>query len=197
MSLVVVGGLVVVAVAWAALFAPGRAGFWRRALAAGLVIGAYGAIAQRHRLGHLLHVAVVDLAVGVAGAAALYGLFRGADRLLRALVPGVAAAVGRLYQFGGPTRAWYVPVVLVVVGACEEIFWRGFVQARAGVAVGLVGYAAVHLWERNAALVLAALAGGAAWGALFAWRGTLVAPIACHALWDLAVVVWFPFRNGK
>jgi membrane protease YdiL (CAAX protease family) len=194
MSLVVVGGLVVAAVAWAALFGPGRAGFWRRALPAGLVIGAYGAIAQRHRLGHLLHPAVVDLAVGVAGSAALYGLFRGADRLLRALVPGAAAAVGRLYELGGPARARYVPVVLVVVGACEEIFWRGFVQARAGVAVGLVGYAAVHLWQRNAALVLAALAGGAAWGALFAWRGTLVAPIACHTLWDLAVVVWFPLR---
>ncbi len=40
---------------------------------------------------------------------------------------------------------------------------------------------------------LAAVVGGAFWGGLFAWRGTLVAPMVSHALWDLAVVVWFPF----
>jgi membrane protease YdiL (CAAX protease family) len=82
--------------------------------------------------------------------------------------------------------------VLLVVGPCEELFWRGLVQARAGFAVALAGYAAVHLWERKAALVLAAVVGGAFWGALFSWRGTLVAPIVSHALWDLAVVIWRP-----
>jgi membrane protease YdiL (CAAX protease family) len=41
-------------------------------------------------------------------------------------------------------------------------------------------------------LVLAAVVGGAFWGALFAWRGTLVAPLISHALWDLAIVVWCP-----
>jgi len=56
----------------------------------------------------------------------------------------------------------------------------------------LACYAAVDLSERKAVLVLAAVAGGAFRGALFAWRGTLVAPIISHALRDLSVVVWFP-----
>ena len=31
--------------------------------------------------------------------------------------------------------------------------------------------------------------------ALAAWRDDLVAPLASHAVWDLAVVVWFPFTR--
>ncbi|HWC11000.1 MAG TPA: CPBP family glutamic-type intramembrane protease [Acidimicrobiales bacterium] len=194
MSAVLVAGLAVAALAWAVLFLPGDDRFWERALPAGLVIGVYGAVAQRHRLDDLWEPAVVDAVVGVATAAGLYGVFWLGDRVLRRLLPAVAADVGQLYAVSRASRPRLVPVVLVVVGASEEMFWRGFVQARAGVLVALVGYAAVHLWERKAALVLAAAVGGAAWSALFGWRGTVVAPVVCHALWDLAVVVWFPFR---
>ena len=194
MTLVVVGGLAVAGLAWAALFVPGKAGFWNRALVAGVTIATYAVVAQRGRLGRLLYPTVPDVILGVAAAAALYGVFWVGDSLLQRVLPGVARQVGELYTDGAASRPRYVPLVLVVVGPCEELFWRGFVQDRAGVVVGLVGYAAVHVWERKPALVLAAAVGGAAWAALFSWRGTLVAPMVCHALWDLAVVVWFPFR---
>ena len=191
----VVAGLLLAALAWAVLFLPGTQGFWDRALPAGLAIGVYGAVAQRHRLDDLWRPEVLDVAIGVVAAAALYGVFWVGDRVLHRLLPALAADVGELYGVSASSRPRLVPVILVVVGASEEMFWRGFVQARAGVLVALVGYAAVHLWERKAALVLAALVGGAAWSALFAWRETLVAPVICHVLWDLAVVLWFPFRR--
>jgi len=189
----VVVGLVVAGLAWAALFAPARAGFWERATVAGLVIGTYGVVAQRGHLGRLLRPTVLDVAIGAAGAVALYGVFWAGDRMLHLVVPDVARQIGELYTVRASAGRW-MPLVLMIVGPCEELFWRGFVQDRAGVAVALVGYAAVHLWERKVALILAAVVGGAAWSALFAWRGSLIAPIVCHALWDLAVVVWFPFR---
>lgn len=193
-------GLAVAAAAWAWLFLPPPPGFWARAAAAGAAIGAYGALAQRHRLGLLLRPTAPDVALGVPAAAALYGVFWVGDRVLRRVLPAVAAQVDDLYAAPGAGRGRVVvSLVVCVVGLAEELFWRGFVQARAGWVLALAGYAAVHLWERKAALVLAAITGGAFWAALFAWRGTLVAPIVSHVLWDLAAVVWFPFagRSGR
>ncbi len=195
MSGVVVTGLVVAALAWAVLFLPGPEGFWDRALPTGLAIGVYGTVAQRQRLDDLWRTEAHDVAVGVVAAAGLYGVFWVGDRVLRRLLPTLAATVGELYSGSASPRPRLVPVVLVAVGASEEMFWRGFVQDRAGVLVALGGYVAVPLWERKAALLLAALVGGAAWSALFGWRKTLVAPVVCHVLWDLAVVRWLPFRR--
>ena len=135
-----------------------------------------------------------EVAIGVGGAAVLYGVFWIGEQLLAWALPALSRQVGELYLIRGQTRSRNMPLVLLVIGPAEELFWRGFVQYRAGFALALVGYAAVHVWERKAVLILAAAAGGAFWGGLLAWRGDLVAPIVCHALWDLAVVVWFPIR---
>jgi CAAX protease family protein len=197
MSVAVVAGLVLAAVAWGALFGLGRAAFWSRAAVAGLVIGVYGVVVQRDRIGDLLRPTAADLGIGLAGAVVLYGVFWAGDRVLRRWLPAAAADVATLYEVRSVPHSERLPIplVLLLVGPCEELFWRGLVQARIGFAVALVGYAAVHLWERKAVLVLAAVVGGAFWGGLFAWRGTLVAPVISHALWDLAVVVWFPFAG--
>jgi len=199
MSLTVVVGLVVAAVAWGVLFGLGREAFWTRAAVAGLAIGAYAVIAQRATIGDLLRPTVADVAIGVGSAVVLYGVFWAGQCILRRWLPTTAAQVDALYQVRSiPTSERLpIPAVLLLVGPCEELFWRGLIQARAGFVFALAGYAAVHLWERKAVLVLAAVVGGAFWGALFAWRGTLVAPIVSHALWDLAVVMWFPFAAGS
>ena len=195
MSAVVLAGVAVAAAAWAWLFALGRAGFWSRAALAGLAIGAFGVVVQRETIGDLLRPTVADVGIGISGAVVLYGVFWAGDALLRRWAPALAAHVDELYEVRSvPTSERLpVPVVVPFVGVCEELFWRGLVQARAGFLLALAAYAAVHLWERKAVLVLAAAVGGAFWGGLFAWRDTLVAPIVSHALWDLAVVVWFPF----
>jgi uncharacterized protein len=194
MSLTVVAGVVIAAVAWGALFGLARADFWSRAAVAGLVIGAYAIVAQRDELEDLLQPTVTDVAIGVVAGGVLYAVFWAGNAVLRRWLPSVAVEVDELYAVRTVQRPARLPMsaVLLIVGPCEELFWRGLVQARAGFVVALAGYAAVHLWERKAALVLAAVVGGAFWGALFSWRGTLVAPIVSHALWDLAVVVWRP-----
>jgi membrane protease YdiL (CAAX protease family) len=199
MSVTVVAGVVIAAVAWGALFGLGRADFWSRAAVAGLVIGVYAIVVQRAELEDLLRPTVVDAAIGVVAAGVLYGVFWSGNAILRRWLPAVAAQVDDLYDVRSVRRPSRLPIaaVLLVVGPCEEVFWRGLVQERAGFVVALAGYAAVHLWERKAVLVLAAVVGGAFWGALFAWRGTLIAPLVSHALWDLAIVVWRPLVPSR
>ena len=199
MSVTVVAGVVLAAVAWGALFGFGRADFWTRAAVAGLVIGAYAIVVQRAELEDLLRLTAADVAIGVVAAGVLYGVFWSGHAILRRWLPALAAQVDNLYDVRSVRRPARLPIaaVLLVVGPCEELFWRGLVQERAGFAVALAGYAAVHLWERKAVLVLAAVVGGAFWGALFAWRGTLIAPLVSHALWDLAIVVWRPLVPSR
>ncbi len=144
----------------------------------------------------LFRLRAVDVAIGVAGAAVLWAVFWIGDRVVTRLFPGLSSQVDDLYAVRGQTTAARMPFVLAVIGPAEEIFWRGLVQHRAGIAVALVAYALVHVWERKPILLLAALVGGVFWGALFAWRGTLVAPIVSHLLWDLAIIVWFPTRRS-
>ena len=191
----VVVGVAVAAVAWGALFGLRRAGFWSRAAVAGVVVAVYGVVAQREVMGDLLRPTVADIAIGISGAVVLYGVFWAGDAVLRRWAPALAAQVDELYEVRSVPSSERLPLPAVIpfVGACEELFWRGLVQARVGFLLALAAYAAVHLWERKAVLVLAAVVGGAFWGGLFAWRETLVAPIVSHALWDLVVVVWFPF----
>ena len=199
MSVAVVAGLVLAAVAWGALFGLGRADFWSRAAVAGFAIGAYAIVVQRAELEDLLLPTVADVAIGVVAAGVLYGVFWAGNAILRRWLPAVAAQVDDLYDVRSVRRPARLPItaVLLLVGPCEELFWRGLVQERAGFVVALAGYAAVHLWERKAVLVLAAVVGGAFWGVLFSWRGTLVAPLVSHALWDLAVVVWRPLVPSR
>jgi uncharacterized protein len=193
----VLAGLVVAAVAWGLLFALGRRHFWPRAAAAGATIGAYALVVLRDELADLLRPTAADVALGVAGAAVLWAVFWVGDRLVRRVLPRLSAEVDDLYAVRGETSTRTMPVVLSVIGPAEELFWRGLVQSRAGIAVALAGYALVHVWERKPILLLAALVGGAFWGALFAWTGTLVAPIVSHLLWDLAIIVWFPTRPTR
>ncbi len=192
---VVLVGLVVAAIAWALLFARGRDGFWTRAALAGAVIGAYGLVAQRRALGELFAFRATDVAIGVLSAAVLWGVFWVGDRLVTRLFPKMSSEVDDLYTVRGETTTARMPIVLAVIGPAEEVFWRGFIQARAGIVVALVAYALVHVWERKPILLLAAVVGGAFWGAIFAWTGTLGAPIISHLLWDLAIIVWFPTRR--
>lgn len=198
MGATLLAGVALAAVAWGALFGLRRTGFWTRAAVGGLAIGAYAVLAQRDEMGDLLRPRVAEVAIGVGGAVALYAVFWAGDALLRRWVPKAAAHVDELYQVQtlSSSKRLPVPVVVPFVGVCEELFWRGFVQARAGFVLALAAYAAVHLWERKAVLILAAAVGGAFWGGMFVWRDSLVAPIVSHALWDLAVVVWFPFGGA-
>lgn len=192
MDLTLLAGLAVAATAMGSMFLFGRRHFWSRAMAAGTVIGVFGAVAERDRLGAYLRPTVVDVVIGLGSAVLLYLVFRVGDRGLSQFMPALHREVRDLYRLRAEARLGAIPPMIAVVAATEELFWRGFVQARAGLLVATLAYALVLFWERKIVLIVAALICGATWGGLFAWRDTLVAPLLSHIVWDLAIMVFFP-----
>lgn len=190
-------GLAVAAVAWAALFLGSRRWFWERAALSGAVIGGYAIAVQGDSLLSDLRLTPLNAALGAVAAGLLYGVFWAADQILLRFLPGLHAQVVDLYRIRLEGEPAYMPLILIVIGGAEELFWRGYVQAEAGLAVAVMGYALVLLWERKPVLMLAALVGGLWWGALFALTGSLAAAVISHLLWDLMIVVWFPLHEVR
>ncbi len=189
-------GVIVAFVAWAIMFAVQRGGFWTRAAVAATAIAVYAVGVDPGAIGHQFarHHWYADLAVGLAAGVGLYCVFWIGEQVLVLVLPSLAEEVGDLYSLKGQAHPAVMPVVLAVAATGEELFFRGFLWHRAGVVVGLLVYGAVHLSARKVILVVAALLGGAAWGALFSWTGGLVAPVASHLLWIFMIVIWKPAR---
>ncbi len=191
-----VGGVVVAAGAWGAMFALGRRRFWARAAGAGIVIAIYAVAAGPAAIGRLFTHGdpAIEAVIGVASGLALYGLFWLGEQLLVVIVPGLASEVQDLYAVRGATHPAVMVLVLAAAASGEELFFRGLLQQRAGFVAAVVVYGAVHLWERKVILVLSALVAGAWWGALLGLTGGLVAPVASHLTWCLLIIVWRPAR---
>ena len=193
-SLTVGIGVVVAAAGWGAMFATQRRHFWKRAALAGAAIAIYAVAVEPHVIAHLLDRPrwELNIAIGVASGVVLYVIFWIGEQLLVIVLPRLVSEVGDLYDVRGETRPAFIPLVLLVAGLAEELFFRGLVQQRAGFFAGLAVYGAVHLWERKVILILAALAGGLYWGGLLTLTGGLVAPIVSHVVWVMLIVVVHP-----
>lgn len=196
MTIKIVLGVILAAAAWGAMFVLRKDGFWTRAALAGAAIGLYAVAVEPTTIGHLFDRRhwVADIGVGLASGALLYTVFWVGEQALVMILPKLAGEVSDLYAVRGQTRPWFMPLVLAIAAPGEELFFRGFLQHQAGVAIALAVYGAVHLWERKAILVLAALLGGVWWGALLTWTGGLIAPVVSHVLWCFAIIVWRPAR---
>jgi membrane protease YdiL (CAAX protease family) len=114
-----------------------------------------------------------------------------------ALVPLVEILYAEIQAPPGPVLA--LPIVALVVLA-EEVMWRAVLmdalRPRIGAAAALAASVGVYSLPQviagNWPLLAAAVGGGALWGALYLLRRDLVAPFACHLLWDLGVFVVWP-----
>lgn len=137
-----------------------------------------------------------DVAIGLASGLVLYLLTR---LFLWGACGGLTDALCRpmveMY-FRFRTQALFPAVTLVLlVAPAEELFWRGVVQGHlarrlrpaAAVALATALAVAVALATGEPFLALATAPTYAAWGALAAWRGSLVPAIASHALWSVLV----------
>jgi len=148
-------------------------------------------------------VTLRETLVGVAAAAALYGIFWLGDfcaAQLFGFAPRQVEAIYAIRELGNPWRVG--AVLLFVTSPGEELFWRGYVLRQAvaawgktlGFAAGAGLYGAVHLASGNFMLVMAALVAGLFWCALYRWRGNLTACVVSHALWTVGVFLVFPIR---
>ena len=191
--------LAVAAAAWAFMFLPDRRGIWTRTwLAAAALIGtSVACLAAVDRLGEVVGpVDAVEVVIGLAVGAAWLVATHVGYRLVSWLLPAFGAQVRDLYRMregGTPTSRMVGPVV--AMGVAEELLFRGVLQGLGGFVLGLAAYTAVQAFERKWALALAALLGGAVWGALFAWRGGIVAPVVAHVAWTAALTFAWPLGD--
>jgi CAAX protease family protein len=138
-----------------------------------------------------------DVVIGLASGLALYGLTR---LFLLAACGGLTDALCRpmveLYVRFRPEAAFPAATLALLVAPAEELFWRGVVQGHlsrrlgpaAAVATATALAVAVALAAGEPFLALATAPTYAAWGALAAWRRSLVPAIASHAVWSVLVV---------
>ena len=110
-----------------------------------------------------------------------------------------AADARRAYDRADGRRTATVLLLAFVSAASEELFWRGWIQpdlvlgrpGSLGVAlvVSWAVYLVANLPSRSLAIGAGAVVGGAAWVLLAAATGGVLAPLCCHVVWTLAMIV--------
>lgn len=196
--------VVLAAVLWAVMFSPLTApyvNFWWMMTASALTLSILSTCFNRGWW-HAVRFGWGEVLAGVGIAAALWGIFWTGDKVSSWLFDFARPQVDLIYGMKEGESLWLLSLLmLVLIGPAEEIFWRGYVQrtlsARwspdAGFAVTTLVYALVHAASCNFMLVMAAAVAGVVWGGLYRlFPQRLGAIIVSHAVWDVAVFVWFP-----
>ncbi len=184
---------------WGFTFGWGGGNFWVKIGLSVLTVFVYSLFWQRPKISFRLR----SLLMGILSAAVLYLIFFAGNGLALYLLPGMRGQVGGIYALGADTNRFFIFLLLFfITGPGEEIFWRGFLQARLmekwGPFLGYVAvtfvYAGVHLFSANLILILAALVAGAFWGGLYLWRRDLLLLIVSHSVWSAVIFAIAPVR---
>lgn len=196
--------VVLAVVLWAVMFSPLTASyvnFWWMMTASALTLSILSTCFNRSWW-HAVRFGWGEVLAGVGIAAALWGIFWTGDKVSSWLFDFARPQVDLIYGMKEGESLWLLSLLmLVLIGPAEEIFWRGYVQrtlsARwspdAGFVVTTLVYALVHAASCNFMLVMAAAVAGVVWGGLYRlFPRRLGAIIVSHAVWDVAVFVWFP-----
>lgn len=196
--------LVLAAVLWTLMFSPWTAPyvpFWWTMAASALTLSV---LSTWFNPGWWRQVrwSVSDVLLGVGIAVALWGIFWLGDKVSSFLFDFARPQVDTIYGMKAGESLWVLSLLMLfLIGPAEEVFWRGYVQrtlslrwgTNAGFAVSTLLYALVHAGSCNFMLVMAALVAGVVWGALYRFFPRhFAAIILSHALWDVAVFIWFP-----
>lgn len=149
-----------------------------------------------------VHFSLGQVGLGIAIAIALWGVFWVGDKASQILFDFARPQVDSIYGMKEGESPWLLTaLMLFLIGPAEEIFWRGYVQQslserwgkNMGFVVATAVYALVHAGSFNFMLTMAALVAGVAWGLLYRFfPNKFAAIIISHAVWDVAVFIWFP-----
>lgn len=196
--------IVLAAVLWTVMFSPWTApyiNFWWMMTASATVLAVLSTLFNKGWW-RQLRWSPSNILLGVVIAAVLWGIFWTGDKVSSWLFDFARPQVNAIYGMKEGESPWLLSVfMLFLIGPAEEIFWRGYVQRtlsgrfsrNAGFVITTLLYAAVHAGSCNFMLVMAALVAGVVWGGLYRlFPERFSAVIISHALWDVAVFVWFP-----
>ncbi len=198
--------IAIAALLWFVMFSPWTAphvNFWLTMSFAGVVLTTLS-LTTTPDLRRVLAVefSPKHILLGVALAALLWGVFWVGDKVACWMFPFAEGEIGSIYSMKDGTSPWLIgPLLLLVIGPAEEIFWRGFVQRQLSLKMNPTWafvlttaiYALVHIWALNFMLVVAAAVVGGVWGLLYRlWPKSLWTLIVSHAVWDVVVFLILP-----
>ena len=196
--------LLLAAVLWTMMFSPAtapRVDFWEMMTASALALSLLATCFNPGWRGQLRWSAS-NLLLGAGIAVTLWCVFWIGDKAASWLFDFARPQVDAIYGMKEGYSPWLLSLLmLLLVGPAEEIYWRGYVQRtlslrwgeNAGFAVATLLYALVHAGSCNFMLVMAAFVAGVVWGALYRFfPQRFAAIVVSHALWDVAVFIWFP-----
>ena len=198
--------IAVAALLWAVMFSPWTAphiNFWFTMSLAGVVLTALSLTLSPDLCGVLkADFSPKHILLGVALATLLWCIFWVGDKVACWMFPFAEGEIGSIYSMKDGTSPWLIgPLLLLVIGPAEEIFWRGFVQRQFSLKMNSTWafllttaiYALVHIWAGNFMLVVAAAVVGGVWGLLYRlWPKGLWTLIISHAVWDVVVFLVLP-----
>lgn len=196
--------LVVAAVLWTIMFSPLTApyvNFWWMMTGSACTLSILATIFQPGWWREV-KLSGLNILLGIFIAVALWGVFWAGDKLSQILFNFARPQVDLIYGMKeGESALLLTFLMLFLIGPAEEIFWRGYVQKNlqqrwnpnTGFIVTTAIYALVHAGSCNFMLTMAALVAGFVWGLLYRFfPERFAAIILSHALWDVAVFIWFP-----
>lgn len=192
------------AVLWTLMFSPLTApyvNFWWAMTASAAALSLL-AIKFRPSLWREIRFSLSEILLGVAIAVALWLVFWVGDKVSQLMFDFARPQVDTIYGMKSGESLWLLTfLMLFIIGPAEEIFWRGYVQRtlservnpNMGFILTIAVYSLVHAGSCNFMLTMAALVAGFAWGVLYRFFPQhFGAIILSHALWDVAVFIWFP-----
>ena len=196
--------LVVAAVLWTIMFSPLTAphiNFWWMMTGSACTLSILATIFQPGWWREV-KLSGLNILLGIVIAVVLWGIFWTGDKLSQFLFNFARPQVDLIYGMKeGESALLLTFLMLFLIGPAEEIFWRGYVQKKlqqrwnpnTGFIVTTAIYALVHAGSCNFMLTMAALVAGFVWGLLYRFfPERFAAIILSHALWDVAVFIWFP-----
>ena len=189
-------GLGAAAALFALTFRGERARFWERMTLTGFALGNM-ALANEDEL-RRMRPRGRDLVLGLASAALLYQIFEVGDRVARSVMPRGSKEIKDIYALRTIAPKEEIAARLAtVIGPAEELFWRGFVQRRAGGLAAAAAYGGVHVVTGNVTLIGAAAIAGIYWGLLRALGMSMPALITSHIAWDIWIFLLAPTEGAK
>ena len=189
-------GLAAAFALFALTFRGQRARFWERMTLTGFVLGNM-ALANESDL-RKMKWRPLDIAQGLGSAAVLYSIFTLGDQFARQLMPRGSKEIKDIYALRTLAPPEEIGARLAaVIGPAEELFWRGFVQRRAGGLAAAAAYGGVHLVTGNTTLVGAAAIAGIYWGLLRTLGMSMPALITSHIAWDIWIFLLAPTEGAE
>ena len=196
--------LLIATALWTIMFSPATApyvNFWWMMTASACTLSALATIFNPGWWKQV-RIDISNIILGVVIAVALWSIFWIGDKLSQIMFNFARPQVDLIYSMKDGESAWLLTaLMLFLIGPAEEIFWRGYIQktfaARWNPNIGFIVttaiYALVHAGSCNFMLTMAALVAGFVWGLLYRFfPNRFGAIIISHALWDVAVFIWFP-----